>query len=267
MVELLSSPLFLRAVFASALVGLVCSALGVYVVLRRIVFVSAALAQISTLGIAFALFVDINPTLAALALSLVAVAVLSTHVIEKGLHQDSILGIAYVSAWALSILFVAKSAKGMEEVVHLVQGNILTIDPNSVIWIGLATAVILALQAFFSKEFLFVSFDPEMALAQGVSVRLWNFLLYLALGTAISLAIRGAGILPVFSFLVLPATTALLIMRRMAGVFVIAALIGVIASILGVTGSFIYDLPAGPLVVVLQTVFLSFVFLLRKITL
>jgi ABC-type Mn2+/Zn2+ transport system permease subunit len=246
-------------------VGLVCSLLGVYVVLRRIVFVGAALAQISTLGIAFALLIGVNPILTALAVSIMAVAALSSQVMEKGLHQDSILGIAYAAAWALSILFVAKSAQGMEEIIHLVQGNILTIDSGSLIGIGVVTAVTLALQILFSKEFLFVSFDPEMALAQGVRVRFWNFLLYLTLGTAISLAIRAAGVLPVFSSLVIPATTALLFRSRMAGVFLAAAIIGLIASLSGVMLSFIYDLPAGPLVVSIQACIVAVVFVITKL--
>lgn len=249
----------------SGLVGLLCSLLGVYVVLRRIVFVGAALAQISTLGIAFALLSGVNSTLAAFAFSLVAVAVLSSRFMERGLTQDSMLGIAYAAAWALGILLVVRSAKGMEEVVHLVQGNILTIDLPSLVGIGLVTAIVIPLHILFSKEFLFVSFDPEMALAQGVNVRFWNFLLYLALGSAIGVAIRGAGIFPVFSFLVMPATAALLLKKSMAGVFLAAAVIGLLASVSGVILSFLYDFPTGPLVVAIQTVILSGVFLLRKL--
>ena len=100
---------------------------------------------------------------------------------------------------------------------------------------------------------MFAAFDPDMATALGIRARWWNVLLFLTIGLTISFAIRAAGALVVFNFLVLPAATSLLLGRRMRATLALAVAFGVLASIAGIAISYVWDLPTGPTIVAFST--------------
>ena len=98
----------------------------------------------------------------------------------------------------------------------------------------------------FYKEFIFASFDPDMAVALGRRARWWNVLLFLTIGVTISSAIRAAGALVVLNFLLLPAATALVATRSLSSAFVLSIVFGVVASFVGIVISYIAGWPIGP---------------------
>ncbi|MDZ7289510.1 MAG: metal ABC transporter permease [candidate division KSB1 bacterium] len=256
MLEAFRLPFMQYALIATSLIAALCSLLGVYIVLKRIVFVSAVLAQVSTAGLGLAFLVGLHPTVTALLLTLVAVVMFARTSFRGKIPQDSVLGISYVTAFAFGILFIARAAQGMEELQHLLQGNILTISPQQIYLLAGTAVVVGLIHYLFYKEFLFVSFDAEMAQTQGYNVKAWNFLLYFTVGLVIALGIRVAGVLLIFAFLVMPAAIALLLLRRMRGIFAMAIVIGLIAVFLGLYFSFDLDLPSGPTIVTVLFIFL-----------
>jgi ABC-type Mn2+/Zn2+ transport system permease subunit len=136
-------------------------------------------------------------------------------------------------------------------------GNVLAIGSDEVVLLaGLAFCIAVIHWAFF-KEFLFVSFDPDMAVALGVRGRFWNILLFLTVGVTISLAIRAAGALVVFDLLVLPAATALLLRRSLRLTFLFAVAAGLLSSFTGITLSYVADLPSGPTIVAMSALLLG----------
>src|SRR3989339_717834 len=190
------------ALVASLIVGAVCAYLGVYVVLRRIVFVGAALAQVSSAGVGLAMCTGRNPSLISLVLTLGGVAAFSVKSKDRRTTQESLIGIGYAVASALAVLFVAKSAQGEAHMLDVLSGNILTVTSHEVWWMtGVGLAAVM-LHALLSKQFLFSMFDPETAQASGIRAGWWDLLFFLILGIIISLAIRLAGTLLVFAFLV-----------------------------------------------------------------
>jgi ABC-type Mn2+/Zn2+ transport system permease subunit len=241
---------FLRtALLASLIVGAVCAYLGVSVVLRRIVFVGAALAQVSSAGVGLALILGKNPSVTSLILTLGGVAAFSVKSRDKRTTQESLIGIGYAVASALAVLFVAKSAQGEAHMLDVLSGNILTVTTGEVWWMLGAGAAAIALHTMFSKQFLYSMFDPETAQASGIRSGWWDLLFFLMLGVIISLAIRLAGTLLVFAFLVIPAVTGLLLSQKLWKVYTVAFGTASVATVGGLYASITMDLPSGPAIV------------------
>lgn len=246
--------LFRDALMGSLVIAITCSILGVYIVLRRIVFVGAALAQLSSAGVALALFlsgaawaggIGRHPTEAALALTLFGVLFLAFESPRSLVPRDAAIGIAYTVAGAAGILLIAKATSAEAHDI-LLQGSILGITPSDVRVLLAAGLPVLILQLGFSRQVLFVSFDPETARTLGYRVRLWDLAFFGTLGLAIAAAMQYAGVLLVFDYLVIPAVTALLLARTMPGAIILSIVAAVVATVVGFLLSVTYDLPTAP---------------------
>jgi len=254
--------LFKDALYGALVIAVACSVLGVYVVLRRIVFVGAALAELSSAGIALALWLGgrhllpeaaSHPIAFALLLTLAGAMFFGIGAGRGRIPPDATIGVTYAVAAAAGILLISKAAVGEAHDIFL-QGNILGItNVDTLVLLGVAIPVLL-LHVIFYKEFLFVSFDRETARTLGYNVRFWNLLLYFTLGLVIAFAMQFAGVMLVFNFLVLPAVTGLLLARSMAGTFVWAVIAGIIAAVVGFTVSVPFDLPSGPAIIAVSGV-------------
>ena len=259
MAETLSTILLFRgALYGALLIALACSVLGVYVVLRRIVFVGAALAQLSSAGIALGTFLygmgiggELTHHPVAMALIVTIAGAMFFGVGgggRAGVPPDAVIGVTYAVAAATGILLVAKSRVGEAHDLFL-QGNILGItNTDTLVLLAVAVPVLLVHLVFY-KEFLFVSFDRETARTLGYNVRFWNLFLYLTLGGVIAYAMQFAGVMLVFNFLVLPAVTGLLLARSMAGIFGVAIGSALLAALIGFSLSVPFDLPSGPAII------------------
>jgi len=265
--------LFKQALYGALVIALACSVLGVYVVLRRIVFVGAALAEISSAGIAFALWLSgrglggeltHHPVVFALLFGLAGALFFSVgHTPRAGVPPDATIGVTYAVAAAAGILLIAKATVGEAHDIFL-QGNILGITrTDTFVLLGIAIPVLLA-HLLFYKEFLFVSFDRETARTLGYNVAAWNALLYFTLGLVIAFAMQFAGVMLVFNFLVLPAVTGLLLARSMGAIFAIAAGAAIVAAVVGFTLSVPFDLPSGPAIIAASGVIAALAWLTRR---
>jgi ABC-type Mn2+/Zn2+ transport system permease subunit len=250
--------LFKDALFGALLIALACSVLGVYVVLRRIVFVGAALAQLSSAGIALGMFLNglgIGGELTHHPVAMALIVTIAGAMFfgvggggRTGVPPDAVIGVTYAVAAAAGILLIAKARTGEVHDIFL-QGNILGITRLDT-FVLLAVAVpVLLVHVIFYKEFLFVSFDRETARTLGYNVRFWNLLLYFTLGVVIAYAMQFAGVMLVFNFLVLPAVTGLLLAQSMRGIFAAAVLSALLAALFGFSLSVPFDLPSGPTII------------------
>lgn len=269
LLEMLQQDFMLRTLAGTAIVAALCGYLGVFIVLRRAVFVGAALAQVSSLGVALALLVagatgahthGQLPGLAgpmALVLTMGAALLFAAQSRERRLPRETIIGIAYVAAGALAILAVAASAGAEAQVINLLFGNVLTISAAGIAGLAALAVLVGGAHAAFFKEFLFVSFDPDMARALGLRARGWNALLFLSIGLTVAFAIRAAGALVVFGLLVLPASAALLLSRSIRVVMAWSVGIGLVGSVIGVCLSYLADWPTGPTILTVQVAVLA----------
>jgi len=262
LVEILSPGFLLRdALVGSVLVGLVCPLVGVYFVLRRMIFLGVALPQLSAAGIAFS-FVGYRlavgahehgnvserslAMLGSFAFTLVGLLVLTAFERRGRETVEARIGVTYAIAAALTILFLAVDPHGDAEMVNLLKGDILATTRTSLTLLeGVLGAVVLVLFAF-RKEFLLVSFDRDLAVVFGMWAGLWDGLLYLTIGATISLGVMTAGPLVTFGFLVVPPLTARLLTRRMLSFSLVAAALGGAAAFGGFYCAYRMDLPLGP---------------------
>ena len=249
--------LFKDALYGALVIAFACSAVGVYVVLRRIVFVGAALAQLSSAGIALALWlagvgaalgVATHPLVLSLVMTLAGALFFGAGGARGRVPQDAIIGVTYAVAAAAGILLIAKAATGEAHDIFL-QGNILGITRTDTLVLLAVSLPVLLVHLAFYKEFLFVSFDRETARTLGYSVRAWNLFLYLTIGLVIAFSMQFAGVLLVFNFLVIPAVTGLLVSRSMAGTFFWSIGSALVAALIGFSLSVPFDLPSGPAII------------------
>ena len=185
---------------ASVLAGALLGALGVYVVLRRTVFVSAALTQLSTLGLVLALLVEEHVHIetehateqlaVAILFSVVGALVLGA-LRPRRLPAEAGVGAAWVAASALVVLGVSQLVHAAHDLGGMVFGNAVAVPLGDLVVIGAVAAVCTAVHALFAKELAFTSFDPETALALGMRVKVWDAVLFLTIGLAIPVTARA----------------------------------------------------------------------------
>jgi zinc transport system permease protein len=263
--------LFREALYGTLVIALACSVLGVYVVLRRIVFVGAALAQLSSAGIALALFlaglgvatiVTAHPIALALVLTIAGVLFFGSGGQRARIPPDATIGVTYAVAAAIGIILISKAKTGEAHDIFL-QGNILGITRADTLVLIAITVPVLLSHLIFYKEFLFVSFDRETARTLGFRVGFWNLFLYLTLGLVIAFAMQFAGVMLVFNFLVLPAVTGLLLSRSMGGTFAWSVISALLAALIGFSISVPFDLPSAPAIIAVSGILVIVAFLLR----
>lgn len=253
-----------NALCASLLMGIVCPLVGVYFVLRRLVFWGVALPQIAASGIAFAFLLQgLGFTLLAGSeaqerhLAIFAATVFTFAAISallfmerkgKGAAEGRI-GVIYALAWATSILFVASNATGENEMSSLLRGEIIAISRHDFHAMLVIFAAAGAAALVFQKEFLLVSYDRDMAVALGRNALGWDLLLYLLIGMTISLGVMTAGPLVTFGLLVVPPMAALPWARGIMSLSLLAAALGGISAFAGFYISYAKDLPLGPVII------------------
>lgn len=257
-------PFMQKALVVSLITGGFLSFLGVYIVLRRIVFVGIALSQITACGFALGFLSGINPLLSSIIFTLIGVILFSVQPTGKKVPQESIIGLAYALAASLGILFVAKSAQAETNILNLLSGNILTVT-NSQVYTALTVFCLVAVFHFlFYKQFIFVSFDPETAATSGLNAKLWNFIFYLIVGIVISTSIRTSGVILTFGYMVIPAVSALMVVRNLKKAFLLSVILGLIATFSGLYLSFVLDLPSGPTIVTVLCILSGLCWLIKN---
>lgn len=268
LLQILSPDFLLRnSVYTSVIVGFACPLVGVFLVLRRLVFMGVALPQISSTGIAIALSAPLwfgynhafheqesAHTLAfigSIAFTLIAILVLAyLERRSRGLPEGR-LGTAYVVAAAAGILILSKNRYAELGLLDLLKGEIITISNFDFTLTSISLALVLVVLGLFHKELFLVSFDRVMAATLRKNVVFWDILLYVLIGMTISIAVLSVGPLITFGFLLIPALAAHLLARTMRQFLLFASLIGGITSFLGFWIAYKWDFPVGPSDVVL----------------
>jgi zinc/manganese transport system permease protein len=254
---------FLAAPFAaSVLLAVMLGYLGIHVILRRVIFVDLALAQIAALGTLLAFIAGhepgSGPALAySFAAALMGAAIFSlTRARRERVPQEAIIGVTYIVASALSILVADRAPEGAEHIKELLAGAIVWVTWETVVRDLIVFAMVGLLHYLLRRQFTLISEDPEEAFRRGLRVRLWDFLFYGSFAVVITLAVGVGGVLMVFTYLVAPAILAVGTTGRWPVRLLIAWSAGVLASALGLGASYMWDFPSGPAVVCILGLFL-----------
>ena len=256
-------PFMVQAFTAAIITGILLSYLGVHVVGRGIVFVDLALGQISSMGVAFAAFIGTGLTSIPLIFTLVGALLMSfINIRDKRLKQEAIIGILYAFASSLTVLLISKTPHGDSDIQEVLFGNILSVSWEQITTLGIVFGAIALMHIIFFKKFFTLTESFENGENHLVGIfNIWNFLFYISIGLAIVFAVKINGVIPVFSYLIIPAVSAILISKNKSTVIIIALIISIIASFFGLDFSFHYDFPAGSSVVTI----LGIIFILAAI--
>src|SRR5260221_2255112 len=258
--EILDPEFLLRnSVYMSLLVGFVCPVVGVYLTLRRLIFMGVALPQISSCGVAFAFALQawgviphIHESEHSLAFAgstlftLPTILLLSFMMRRGSGSMEGRLGTVYVLAGAWSILLLVTNPLGEHGLLDMLKGEIIAVSNadltrTTAIFGGVVLVIFL-----FRKEFLLVSFDREMAITLKKKVVFWDALLFLLIGLAISMAVLSVGPLVAFGFLLIPPLIAHMFARKMRQFALIASGIGGLGAVAGFCIAYRLDFPVGP---------------------
>ena len=229
--------------------------LGLHVVRRGIIFIDIAMAQMASLGICVAVLFHLNlegwpAFLIALGFTLLGAAVFSvTGKRASPIPQEATIGISYVVAAAAAVLLLSRSAEGDEEIKNMLVGNILLVSPADV-WKCFGLFLFVGIVHFvLRRSFLLVSFDRDGAYERGLRVRWWDFLFYALFGLVVTSFVRIAGVLLVFTYLIVPAACGINLAGSLGKRLLIGWLIALVGGVAGLYLSFRWDLPSGAAIV------------------
>jgi zinc transport system permease protein len=244
--ELFRDPL-LCAIAAGTVLGF----LGVYVVLRRMVFVSAAVTQSSALGVALAFFAEIHlgfkidPVVGAFVFAILSTLLLSVDARSLRLPRESLLGFAFAFTGGATILVEDKISQEAHDIHSILFGSAVLVRFEDLVVVAVTGGVVLLLHVLWYRGLVFASFDPDAARVQGLPVRFLNSFLLGSVGVTVGVSARALGALPVFALATLPAVAVLALGLELAWGFALAALLGAVSGGLGYLIAFFYELPVG----------------------
>lgn len=230
--------------------------LGLHVVNRGVIFVDLALAQVAALGTAIGVLLGLehDGELAyaiALAFTFMGAGLFAvTRRKDSPVPQEAIIGITYVVAAAMMILLLSKSAEGAEHLNHLLVGSILFATPKIVGYTFVLYTLIGLFHWVFRRQFLEASEMIQTDTDNTANFKLWDFLFYVTFGFVVTSSVKIAGVLLVFSFLIIPAVAALLFVHTNKTRLIFGFVFGLVGSILGMLVSLILDIPTGASIVV-----------------
>jgi zinc/manganese transport system permease protein len=229
--------------------------LGLHVIEREVIFVDLALAQIAALGGAAALLFgrDMGSPVSywlSLGFTLVGATVFAlTRHRRQIVPQEAVIGIAYAVSAAAMVLLLSRSGKGDEHIWEALVGNILLVESGDVLKILMIYSAAGIFHFIFRERFMLISRDPDAAYAKGWNIRFWDFLFYASFGFVVTSSVQIAGVLLVFTFLVVPAAAAVLFHISAKSRLLFGWTFGFLGSALGVALSYFFDLPTGAAIV------------------
>lgn len=229
--------------------------LGLHVIAREVVFVDIALAQIAALGATAAILVgfDVDSRVSymfALGATILGALVLSlTRSRERRLSQEAVIGVVYAVSAAGAVLLTDRAPHGAEHLRSMLVGSILTANGAHVAKVAVLYGTIGLLHWCCRRPFFLISTDPDEAFRQGWHVRFWDFLFYTTFGVVVTTSVRIAGVLLVFSYLIVPALAGIAVGGSMTRRLLIGWGFGTLVSVIGMVASAVLDLPTGATVV------------------
>ncbi|MBK5259703.1 MAG: metal ABC transporter permease [Thermoanaerobaculia bacterium] len=257
---------FLAVPFAAGLILTGIHAyLGVHVVERGVIFVDLSLAQIAALGttIAYLAGYDLHDPVTyfwSLGFTIAGAAIFALTRVhhETRIPQEAIIGIVYAVSAAAAILAMSKAPEGTEHLKDMLVGNILTVSWETVFRTAALYAAIGVFHYIFRKKFLAISLGQPVA-----NVRFWDFLFYVSFGFVVTSSVTIAGVLLVFSYLIVPSVAAMLFAKSIGKRLAIGWIMGATVSAAGILASFRLDLPTGATIVCTFGVALALMALFR----
>lgn len=243
---------------------------GVHIVRRGVIFVDLALAQVAAMGTTFAFLLGFSlegteAYLFSLGFAFLGSVVFTlTRSREEIVPQEAVIGVVYAFAAAATVLLVDKAPHGAEHIKYLLVGNILWVSWSTIGQLLAVTSIVALFHFFFRRNFSLVSFHPEQARGEGISVPLWDLLFYLSLAWIVTASVQVAGVLLIFTLLIVPALCGFLLSKSFPMNVWVGWLVGVAVSLVGISLSYNLDTPTGATIICAFGITLLLIAMVRK---
>ncbi len=269
LIDFLLSPLaydfFVRALVASALVGVACAVIGSFVVLKGMSFIGDAVSHAAFPGIVIAYMLGLPIILGGAVASIVTALGIGALTRRSGLRSDSIIGVLFAGMFALGVALFSSIPNYVGDLFHFLFGDVLGISVADLLALSLLVLILLVVVRILWKELLFATFDPLGAGAAGLPVRRLDDLLLILIAVTIVISLQAVGIVLVVAMITTPAATAQMLVQRFGKMISTAALIGVVSAVAGLYLSYAFDLASGAAIVLVETALFLLVLLVTSL--
>jgi manganese/iron transport system permease protein len=259
----------LRGLLAALMVGVVCAAVGTYVVLRGMAFFGDALAHAILPGVALGYLASEGARgplfwwgLVTAILTSIGIGALSK---SARLKEDTAIGIIFAGMFALGIALISTARSYTVDLTHFLFGDVLGVSPADLLRMAIFSGLILLAILLFYKEFLVLSFDPTLAITLRLPTRFFEYTLFVLIAVTIVVSLQTVGVALMVAMLVTPAATAFLLTRRLPVMMLLAAAIGALSGITGLYLSYYLNIASGAAIVLTCTAFFAIAWLGRSL--
>jgi zinc transport system permease protein len=260
MLEALQYEFMRNALMAGLLAAVACGIVGVYVVVKRIVFISGGIAHASFGGIGLGYFLGISPIIGALVFSVASGLAIGGITRKTKLPADTAIGILWAIGMALGVIFINLTPGYAPDLMSYLFGNILTVPVSDILLMLVLDAVIIGIVVFFYKEYLILSFDEEYATAVGMPVERLYLLLLAMIALTVVVLIRVVGMILVIALLTFPAAMARQFTHDMKRMMLLSVIFGFLFTLGGLWLSYELKLPSGATIILLAGIVLAISF-------
>lgn len=265
MIEFLSYGFVQKGLLAGSLVAAACALLGVFLVLKRLALIGDGMSHVCLTGVALALFTSTNPVYMSVPVVLASSFGIMKLTQKFRIYGDAAIGIISAAGLSIGLLITAVAGGFNTDLLGYLFGSILTVSTSEMVLCGILLAVILSLLFLFYRDFTSACFDEPFSKTRGISVGTMNTVLVMITSVAVVLAFKVVGIFLISALLIIPPVAALLISRTFKQVLWLAVIFGVISVWGGIYISFLWDIPSGASIILVNLLFLAGSYIYSKI--
>ena len=252
--ELLQYEFIRNAIMAGILASISCGIIGVYVVVKRIVFISGGIAHASFGGIGLGYYLGINPILGVLPFSIASALSMGWVSKRSRLPEDTAIGILWAMGMSIGIILVSMTPGYAPDLMTYLFGNILTVPFSDIVLMLVLDGIIILVVYAFYKEFLALCFDEEFATVRGVHAERQYLVLLCLIALTIVVLIRVVGVILVIALLTIPAAMSRQFTSNLKKMMMLSIIFGAVFSSGGIWLSYMFDVPSGATIVLVMSV-------------
>ena len=246
-----------RALVTAVLVSIVCGVVGSYVVIKRIVSLSGAISHAAFGGVGLGYFLTVNPVLAAIPFSIASAMIIGGVEKKVKISADTAMGILWSVGMALGVIFINLTPGYAPDLFSYLFGDILTVSNSDLLIMLILDLIIITTVYLFRREFLSVSFDEEFSTVVGLPSLPIYMLLLALVALSVVVLMKVVGIILLIALFTIPAAISKQYTHNLTRLMILATIISIILSALGIIISYIFNLASGAtIVMVLAAAFL-----------
>ncbi len=253
--DLLQYGFFQHALLGSLLTAIACGIVGTYIVSRRLVFISGGITHASFGGLGLGFYLGMNPILMAMLFSVLSAFGVEWASKTQNVREDSAIAGIWSLGMALGVIFIFLTPGYAPNLSAYLFGNILTVSTGDIIWIAVLSLLLIALFGLFLREIVYVAFDRDFAVTQGLPVKLIEYVMMFFIAVTIVLSIRLVGIMLLMSLLTLPQITVNLFTSDFKKIIFGSIAIGFLGCVAGLVLSYFLNVPSGAFIILVLVLF------------